>query len=84
VKVASRSRLRWWVAGVGSLAAFAAASWISGVLILTRLLPSGDVRWPAALGVGAAAAAFAGLWGRSWATAGDHAGSVTGWSGGAG
>ncbi|HET6193724.1 MAG TPA: hypothetical protein VFE59_42735, partial [Trebonia sp.] len=47
---------------------------MSGALILTRLLPLGDVRWPAALVVGAAAAAFAGLWGQSWATqAGDQA-----------
>ena len=72
--MAGRNQSRWWVAGVVSLAAFVAASWVSGAVILTRLLPSGDARWPAALGVGAAAAAFAGLWGQSWATAGDQAG----------
>jgi hypothetical protein len=71
--VAGRSRLRWWVAGLVSLAAFVVAAWVSGVLILTRLLPAGDVRWPAALGVGAAAAPFAGLWGQSRATAADQA-----------
>lgn len=72
---AGRSRLRWWVAGVVTLAAFVATSWVSGALILARLLPSGDIRWPAALVIGAAAAAFAGLWGQSWATAGDPAAS---------
>ncbi len=72
--MAGRNQSRWWVSGVVSLAAFVAASWVSGAVILTRLLPSGDARWPAALGVGAAAAAFAGLWGQSWATAGDQAG----------
>jgi len=63
--------VRWWVAGLVSLITFAAATWVSGVLILTRLLPSGDVRWPAALAIGAAAAVFAGSWGQSWATAGN-------------
>jgi hypothetical protein len=61
---------RWLVAGLVSLVALVLASWLSGALVLPRLLPSGDARWPAALGIGAAAAAFAGLWGQSWASAG--------------
>ena len=59
---------RWTVAGLVALAAFGAATWVSGAFLLTRLLPSGDVRWPVAFGIGAAAAAFAGLWGQWWAT----------------
>jgi hypothetical protein len=58
--VAGRSRFRWWAAGMVSLAAFVLASWVSGALILARLLPSGNSRWSAALGVGAAEAAFGG------------------------
>jgi tetratricopeptide (TPR) repeat protein len=61
--------VRWLVAGLVTLAVFAAATWVSGTLILVRLLPWGDVRWPAAFGIGAVAAAFAGLGGQSWATA---------------
>jgi len=59
---------RWAVAGLVTLAAFAVATWVSGVFLFTRLLPSPDARWPVAVAVGAAVAAFTGLWGQSWAT----------------
>jgi tetratricopeptide (TPR) repeat protein len=58
---------RWTVAGLVTLAAFGAATWVSGTFVLTRLLPSAGIRWPVAFGIGAAAAAFAGLWGQSFA-----------------
>ena len=65
---------RWLVAGLVVLAAFGVATWVSGAFALTRLLPSADIRWPVAFGIGAAAAGFAGLWGQSWATqTGDQA-----------
>jgi len=59
---------RWTAAGLVTAAAFAAATWVSGVFLLTRLLPSPGTRWPVAFSIGAAAAAFTGLWGQSWAT----------------
>ena len=59
---------RWTVAGLVTLAAFGASTWLSGAFVLTRLLTSPDARWPAAFVIGAAVAAFAGLWGQSWAT----------------
>jgi hypothetical protein len=63
---------RWMVAGLATTAAFAVTTWVSGVFLFTRLLPSPDVRWPAAFAIGAAAAAFTGLWGQSWATDGGR------------
>jgi hypothetical protein len=58
---------RWMVAALVTMAAFAVITWVSGVLLFMRLLPSPDARWPVAVTIGAAAAAFAGLWGQSWA-----------------
>jgi hypothetical protein len=69
---------RWMVAALVTAAAFAVFTWVSGVFLFTRLLPSPDVRWPVAFGVGAAAAAFAGLWGQSWATGNGNADRVAG------
>jgi hypothetical protein len=76
---------RWLVAGLVTLAAFGAATWVSGAFVLTRLLPSADVRWPVAFGIGAAVAGFAGLWGQWWAAqAGDQtAGGAAASTGGA-
>ena len=59
---------RWTVAGLVTVAAFAVTTWVSGVFVFMRLLPSPDTRWPVAVTIGAAAAAFTGLWGQSWAT----------------
>ena len=59
---------RWVVAGLVTAAAFAVATWVSGAFLFPRLLPSPDARWPVAFCVGASAAAFAGLWGQTWAT----------------
>ena len=51
------------VAGLVTLAAFAVATWVTGVFLFTQLLPSPDARWPVAVAIGAAVAAFFGLWG---------------------
>lgn len=63
--------VRWWVAGLVVLAAFAGATWVSGAFILTRLLTSSADRWAVASGIGAALAGFAALWGQWWATRTD-------------
>jgi hypothetical protein len=59
---------RWSVAALVTLAAGAAATWVSGVFLFTRLLPSPDARWPVAVTIGAAVVAFVGLWAQSRAT----------------
>ena len=59
---------RWTVAGLVTLGAFGAATWVSGAFLLPQLLSSQAARWPVAFGVGAAVAGFAGLWGQSFAT----------------
>ena len=59
---------RWAAAGLVTASTFAVATWVSGVFLLTRLLPSPETLWPVAFSIGAAAAAFTGLWGQSWAT----------------
>ena len=69
---------RWIVAVLVAVAAFAVLTWVSGVFLFTRLLPSSDARWPVAFCVGAAAAAFAGLWGQSWATESGNADRAAG------
>jgi hypothetical protein len=58
---------RWSVAGLVTLAAFAVATWVAEVFF-ARWLPSPSTRWPVAVPIGAAVAAFIGLWGQSWAT----------------
>jgi hypothetical protein len=55
------------------MAALAVTTWVSGAFLLTRLLPSPEARWPVAFTVGAAVAAFVGLWGQWWAPEGGKA-----------
>jgi hypothetical protein len=50
------------------MAAFAVTTWLSGAFLITRLRLSPDARWSVAFVIGAAVAAFIGLWGQSWAT----------------
>jgi hypothetical protein len=59
---------RWWIAGLVTLAAFVAAAWLSGALILPLFLTSSGDRWALASGIGGAAAVFAATWGQWWAT----------------
>jgi hypothetical protein len=59
--------LKWAVAVLVTVAAFAAATWICGALVLP--IRDGGVRWGIAGGLGVAVAALAALWGHSYATA---------------
>jgi hypothetical protein len=66
----TRPALRWLVAVVVTIAAFAAATWVCGAFVLS--MHDGGVRWGIAGGLGAAVAALAALWGHSYATAEDQ------------
>lgn len=63
----TRPTLRWAVAVMVTIAAFAAATWICGAFVLP--MRDGGVRWGIAGGLGVAVAALAALWGHSYATA---------------
>jgi len=61
--------LRWTVAVAVTIAAFAAATWVCGALVLAALkMHDAGVRWGVAGGLGVAVAALAALWGASFAT----------------
>jgi hypothetical protein len=68
----------WCAAGLVTVAAFSAATWISGAFALPGVLKSGPDRWVVAAGLGVAVAALAALWGHSWATRGREARSGRG------
>jgi hypothetical protein len=59
--------LRWCVVGLLTAAAFAIVTWVVGAFVLPLVTKSGPDRWAIAVGMGAAVAAVAGLWGQSWA-----------------
>lgn len=63
-----RRTVRWWVAGLVVVAAFGAATWVSGVFVLPLVMKSEADRWVVAAGLGVAVAALVALWGQSWAT----------------
>jgi hypothetical protein len=63
----TRPTLRWVVAVLVTIIAFAAATWICGAFVLTMLDPG--VRWGVAGSLGVAVAALAALWGHSYAAA---------------
>ena len=60
--------VRWWLAGLVAIAAFGAATWVSGAFFLPLVMKSGSDRWVVAAGLGVALAALMALWGQSWAT----------------
>jgi hypothetical protein len=60
--------VKWWVAGLMAVAAFGAATWLSGAFILPFVMESNSDRWVVAAGLGVALAAPVALWGQSWAT----------------
>lgn len=66
----SRLALRWGVALLVSVAAFAAAMWISGALAVP--MRDGGVRWAIAIGVGSVVGTLAASWGTSYANAKDE------------
>jgi hypothetical protein len=77
--------VRWLVAALVTAVSFSVAAWVSGVFVLPPLMRSGADRWAVAAGLGVAVAAFAALWGQSWATrdgqaaaTGDAAGAAAG------
>jgi hypothetical protein len=49
-----------------AIAAFGAATWLSGAFFLPLVMKSGADRWVVAAGFGVAVAALAALWGQSW------------------
>jgi hypothetical protein len=63
----SGQALRWAVAVLVTIAAFAVATWVCGAFVLP--MRDGAVRWGIASGLGVAVAALAALWGHSYATA---------------
>jgi hypothetical protein len=62
---------RWSAAAAVTVAAFAAAAWVSGALILPAVIRDPGIRWGLAGSVGVAVAALGALWGSSFA-AGDN------------
>jgi hypothetical protein len=67
--------VRWLVAGLVTIAAFAVVTWISGVLALPHLIEDPVVRWGIAGALGVAVAALAALWGHSFAVGEQAAGT---------
>jgi hypothetical protein len=61
--------IRWTVAVLVTVAAFAASSWICGALVLSTVMKDPGIRWGVAGALGVAVAALAALWGHSFATA---------------
>ena len=61
--------VRWLVASLVTITAFAMATLICGALILPTVMKDPGVRWGVAGALGVAVAALAALWGHSFATA---------------
>jgi hypothetical protein len=59
--------VRWGVAGLVTIAAFAVVTWVAGDFVLTAVLKSQADRWVVASALGVAVAALTALWGHSWA-----------------
>ncbi len=60
--------VRWWVAGLVTVVAFAAPTWICATLALPAVIKDPGIRWGIAGALGVAVAALAALWGHSFAT----------------
>ena len=61
--------LRWSVAIMVTLVAFAAITWAAGAVVLPHLIADHGDRWVIAAGCGVALAALAATWGYRYATA---------------
>jgi len=61
--------LRWFVAVVVTVVAFAVGTWTAGALVLPHLVTDHADRWVIAAGCGVAVAALAATWGYRFATA---------------
>ena len=68
--------VRWLVAVLVTVAAFAVAAWVCGALILAALMKDAGIRWGVAGSLGVAVAALAALWGHSLATGGQSTETV--------
>ncbi|WP_042429746.1 hypothetical protein [Streptacidiphilus anmyonensis] len=64
----NRSGLRWWAAGLLTLAAFLGVTWAVTVTIPGDVLGPLDLRVLVGTGAGTAVAALVALWGKKWAT----------------
>lgn len=62
-----RRTARWWAAALVTIVVFLATTWVAGVFLLPLVMKSDADRWVVAAGLGVAVAAFAALWGHSWA-----------------
>jgi hypothetical protein len=67
--VAVSKVLRWFVAGVLTVAAFTVGTWVAGAIVLPHLVADHADRWVIAVGCGAAVTALAAMWGYRYATA---------------
>lgn len=61
--------VRWFVAVVVTLLAFAVSTWVAGAIVLPHLVADHADRWVIAAGCGVAVAALAAMWGYRYATA---------------
>src|SRR5260221_5827593 len=61
---------KWLVAMAATIAAFGAASWVCGELILPAVMKNSGIRWGLAGALGVAVAALAAMWGHSFAATG--------------
>jgi hypothetical protein len=61
--------IRWLVAGLVTIAAFASVAWICGAVVLATFMKDPGARWGVAGALGVAVAALAALWGHSFASA---------------
>ncbi len=73
-----RTTLRWLVAVLVTITAFAVATLLCGALVLAHALRDPTVRWGIAGGLGVAVAALAALWGHSFAKGEQPAGATLG------
>jgi hypothetical protein len=62
------SIVRWFVAGLVTIAAFGVAAWTAEALALPHVIKDPGIRWGLAGALGVAVAAIAALWGHSFAT----------------
>jgi hypothetical protein len=63
---------RWCIAGLVTITAFAAVTWICGALALSVLSLDSGARWGIAASAGVAVAALAALWGHGFATGAEE------------
>ncbi|MFD0167041.1 hypothetical protein ACFVJH_23260 [Streptomyces decoyicus] len=63
-----RRNLRWAVAGLATVVAFAVPVWLCGAVVLPSLLKDPAIRWALASALGTVMASLAAVWGHGFAT----------------